>query len=161
MTRPYWVMVRRVLRPAWMFWIACAGVLAGCSDADRSSSAPPKPSFPGVKLTVGALGDPAILAGLAAERGEWMASRGGEITIQEQAVQGPDHLSEVDLLIFPGQELGTLVDADALEMIPNQVVLPVRTADDEAGARAAPRRRQRSLPTRSSTWTSRRRFASR
>ena len=83
---PCWVVDRRVVRPAWMFWIACAGVLAGCSDPDRSSSSPSKPSFPGVKLTVGALGDPAILAGLSAERGEWVASRGGEITIQEQPV---------------------------------------------------------------------------
>ena len=129
---PCWVVDRRVVRPAWMFWIACAGVLAGCSDPDRSSSSPSKPSFPGVKLTVGVMGDPAILAGLSAERGEWVASRGGEITIQEQPVPAPDHLSDVDLLIFPGQELGTLVDADALETIPNEVVLPVRAPDDEA-----------------------------
>ena len=52
---------------------------------DLCLPAPSKPSFPGVKLTVGALGDPAILTGLSAQRGEWVASRGGEITIKERA----------------------------------------------------------------------------
>ena len=46
----------------------------------------------------------------------------------------PTTLSEVDLLIFPGQELGDLVDADALETIPNQAVLPARPTDEDAEA---------------------------
>jgi len=123
-----------MVHSAWMRWIAYAGVLAltGCSDGERSSSVPPKPSFPGVKLTIGAMGDPAILSGLSSQRGEWVASRGGEITIREQPVPSPDQLSDVDLLIFPGQEFGALVDADSLESIPNQLLLPDRPSDGEA-----------------------------
>ena len=127
MTRPCRVMDRRVSCPGWMFWIACcggSGRLLGFGSIVRPGRRNP-PSRASSSRSA-RLGDPAILAGLSAERGEWMASRGGEITIQEQPLPGPDQLSEVDLLIFPGQELGSLVDADALETIPNSVVLARR-----------------------------------
>ena len=78
------------------------------------------------------MGDAAILTGLSAQRGEWEASRGGKITIREQPVSSPATLPEVDLLIFPGQEMGDLVDADALEIIPNQAVLPPQAGEDES-----------------------------
>jgi multiple sugar transport system substrate-binding protein len=65
------------------------------------------------------------MAGLSAQRGEWVASRGGDITVKE-------NLSDLDLLIFPGQELGNLVDAELLEIIPNQMVLPSRPREDES-----------------------------
>src|SRR5271165_5994306 len=116
----------------WCCWILCLCVLSGCSDADRSlSSGPVKPSFPGVKLAVGALGDSAILTGLSAQRGEWVASRGGDITIKDEPVRSLENLSDLDLLIFPGQELGNLVDAEVLELIPNQIVLPTRPQEQE------------------------------
>jgi multiple sugar transport system substrate-binding protein len=107
---------------------------SGCSDGDQpTAAAPATSSFPGVKLEVTALGDAAILSGLSAQRGEWVASRGGEISIREQAVDSPDKLPEADLAIFPGQEMGNLVDADLLETIPNQAVLPPQPSEDEAG----------------------------
>jgi multiple sugar transport system substrate-binding protein len=119
-------------RRIWFFCMLGLGGLTGCSEPDVSSkSMPTNPRFPGVKLTVAAVGDSAILTGLAAQRGEWVASRGGEITIIEQPVNGPDQLSGGDLLIFPGQELGNLVDAEALQTIPNEVVLPPPPKDDE------------------------------
>ena len=40
-----------------------------------------------------------------------------------------DQLSEIDVLLFPGQELGNLVDAEALELIPNDAVLPPLPSD--------------------------------
>ena len=118
---------------AWSCWLASLCGLPGCSGEDRSlPSGPVKPSFPGVRLAVGALGDSAILTGLSAQRGEWSASRGGEIAIKDEPIRSLDNLSDVDLLIFPGQELGNLVDADVLEIIPNQVVLPARPQEDES-----------------------------
>ena len=117
---------------AWSSWIVSLCGLSGCWGEDRSlPSSPVKPSFPGVKLAVGALGDSAILTGLSAQRGEWVASRGGDITIKDEPVRSLENLSNLDLLIFPGQELGNLVDAEVLELIPNQIVLPTRPQEKE------------------------------
>ncbi|MGZ3353790.1 MAG: hypothetical protein ACXVBO_02860, partial [Isosphaeraceae bacterium] len=117
---------------AWSCWIVSLCGLSGCWGEDRSlSSGSVKPSFPGVKLAVGALGDSAILTGLSAQRGEWVASRGGDITIKDEPVRSLENLSDLDLLIFPGQELGNLVDAEVLELIPNQIVLPTRPQEQE------------------------------
>lgn len=121
---------------AWVIGLLCLLPFSGCSDEGQpqsTESAPP--SFAGIKLEIAALGDSAILAGLSAQRGEWVASRGGEIAIREQPVGSPDALSSsgVDLLIFPGQGMGNLVDAEALEVIPNKAVLPSQPSADEVG----------------------------
>ncbi len=112
-------------------WILGLCAISGCSGEDRPARpGPVRPSFPGVKLTVGILGDPAILPGLSAQRGEWCALRGGEITI-EPAPSLEDR-SHLDLLIFAGQELGNLVDAKSLEVIPNSLVSPQRSEGEGA-----------------------------
>jgi multiple sugar transport system substrate-binding protein len=119
-------------RPAWILgWVSLV-LVSGCFlDSDRAVEPPPgTPSFRGVILRVAALGDPAILVGLSAQRGEWVASRGGEISISEQPADSPERLSEADLVIFPGQEMGNLVDAEVLEVIPNQAVLPPQPVED-------------------------------
>jgi multiple sugar transport system substrate-binding protein len=87
-----------------------------------------------VKLTVGALGNAAILEGLAAQRGEWVASRQGELVLWPEPLASIEERGVVDLLIFPAQALGDLVDAQALEHIPNDVVEPSRRPADEADA---------------------------
>ena len=116
---------------AWSCWIVSLCAMSGCLGEDRSArSGPAKPSFAGVKLTVRALHDSAILTGLRAERGEWQASRGAELTINDEPIRSLENLSDLDLLIFPGQELGGLVDADLLELIPNSLVVPARQEDD-------------------------------
>jgi multiple sugar transport system substrate-binding protein len=123
---------RFVARPISILCALALGGLTGCSDQGSSpDSTPKKPRFPGVKLTVSAVGDSTILAGLSAQRGEWVASRGGEITINEEAAHSADQLSGADLLIFPGQELGNLVDAEVLQIIPNDLVLPPQPRDDD------------------------------
>ncbi len=109
-------------RPVLMLASLCLLAANGCSDANQvRPDTAEKPRFPGVELTVGSLGEPAILTGLSAQRGEWEASRGGKIEIRNEVVV---NLGELDLLIFPGQEMGRLVDSQALESIPNQAVLP-------------------------------------
>jgi multiple sugar transport system substrate-binding protein len=106
---------------------------AGCSTPEPEGPAP-APSFPGVKLTVGAVGDPAILAGVAAQRGEWMASRQGEIVVASDAARTAETAGDLDVLVFAGEELGGLLDRDLLEEIPNDVVLPPSDEDDKKPA---------------------------
>ncbi len=114
--------------------LASLGSVPGCFNRGPSSAAPANPSFAGVKLGVAALGDAAILAGLLPQRGEWVASRGGEISLREEPIRSLENLSDVDLLIFPGQEMGKLVDADVLDVIPNQAVLPAQPREDASDA---------------------------
>ena len=114
--------------------LAGFGPVPGCSNPAPSAGAPANPSFAGVKLGVAALGDTAILAGLLPQRGEWVASRGGEITIREEPIGSLENLADIDLLVFSGQEMGRLVDADALDVIPNQAVLPAQPREDASEA---------------------------
>jgi multiple sugar transport system substrate-binding protein len=129
---------RRIGKALHFLTIAVLGVAPGCADSNPSApSAPEIPSFSGVTLKVAALRDATILQGLATHRGEWSASRHGEIEIEPEPIRALDSLSKFSLLIFPGQDLGNLVDADVLEPIPNAVVLPPEPAAD---ALEAPRR---------------------
>src|SRR5512135_2676510 len=122
---------RRFPFPPWSRAIALLCGLAGCGDGGPDvPKVPAQPSFPGVRLAIGVLGDPAILTGLLAQRGEWIASRRGEILIQEEPIGSLESLSGIDVLIFPGQELGNLADADLIEAIPNEIVLPSQALDD-------------------------------
>jgi multiple sugar transport system substrate-binding protein len=116
----------RRLGSGWL--VVLSGILmAGChKGTDRPQQAPP--SFRGITLAVGALDDAAILVGVSAQRGEWVASRGGEISIQEQP-QSLESASASDLLVFPAQRMGDLVDAGFLRSIPNDVVVPRRPSD--------------------------------
>jgi multiple sugar transport system substrate-binding protein len=106
-------------------------ILAGCGG---QSQAPTKaaPAFPGVSLKVGALDDPAILGGVTVQRGEWEASRGGSVSIVDEPLN-LQSLSTADIVIFPAQRLGDLVDERALATIPSAAVMPpkpVRSPDD-------------------------------
>jgi multiple sugar transport system substrate-binding protein len=74
------------------------------------------------------LDDAAILAGVNAQRGEWVASRRGEIMIQEQPLS-LDSVASADLVVFPAQRMGDLVDAGLLSSIANEAVVPLRQAD--------------------------------
>jgi multiple sugar transport system substrate-binding protein len=132
MSRPLSAIARRVSRLACAVTIMGMLGLAGCGEPEATSSPAAKPSFSGVKLTVAAVQDAAILASVSTQRGEWVASRGGEIVIREEPIRSLDNLGDVDLLIFPGQEFGNLVDAELLETIPNERILPPRPADGEA-----------------------------
>lgn len=98
----------------------------GCSSPEAEPTASARPKFPGVSLTLGAVGDPEILAGIIAQRGEWTASREGELTIAEGSVDpsDPSKVAALDVLVFPGWEMGNLIDRELLEEIPNAVVLP-------------------------------------
>jgi multiple sugar transport system substrate-binding protein len=122
-------------RACWL--IFAAGVfLPGC----WADPGPPKaqtPSYRGITLKVGAVDDAGILTGVSLLRGEWEASRGGQIAMVEDLVAAKAPLA-ADVVIFSGQRLGDLVDADALAIIPNSAVLPAKPAESEPGERAKP-----------------------
>ncbi|WP_165250095.1 ABC transporter substrate-binding protein [Paludisphaera soli] len=130
-----WSVASNLDRPrilAGAFILTCLLIApTGCSTPESEEPAP-APSFPGVKLTVGAVGDPAILPGVSAQRGEWMASRKGEVVVASDAARTVADADDLDVLVFPGTELGGLVDRDLLEEIPNDVVLP---PESDEGAR--------------------------
>jgi multiple sugar transport system substrate-binding protein len=65
---------------------------------------------------------------VTAQRGEWVASRGGDISIQEQPLS-LESIATADLVLFPAQRLGDLVDAGLLQSIANDAVVPRRQSD--------------------------------
>src|SRR6516165_8150793 len=95
-------MLRRSLRH-WSGWlVVLSGIVAtGCPREVQGPQAV-TPSFRGISLKVGALDDAAILAGVTAQRGEWVASRGGDISIQEQPLS-LESIATADLVLFPAQ----------------------------------------------------------
>lgn len=103
--------------------IVCLGAAtAGCWQ-DNPPPASPIPSYKGITLTVGALDQPALLEGVTSQRGEWVASRGGQIEVRPGPLT-PGSAGEVDVLLFPGSRLGDLIDAGRLQAIPNEAVMP-------------------------------------
>lgn len=110
--------------------------LPGCWQ-ERSAPINAPPSFQGVALKVGAVEEPGLLAGVTAHQGEWKASRGGEIAIVPQPVP-IESAGELDVLLFPGDRLGDLIDADLLAPIPNESVMPPRPEPGTAGSKPSP-----------------------
>ena len=70
-----------------------------------------------------ALENTAILVGVKAQHGEWVASRGGAITIHEPTLTAQS-IGDVNIVLFPADRLGELADANALAKIPNETVMP-------------------------------------
>jgi multiple sugar transport system substrate-binding protein len=110
------------------------GLLAGLGAAmlgcwqDSRSPENPTPSYRGISLKVGAIDDPGLLAGVTARIGEWKASRSGEISLLEKPIS-LESAGEVDVLLFPGDRLGDLIDAGRLAAIPNESVMPPAPAE--------------------------------
>lgn len=123
------------MRRSWGRWSAWLVVLSGlvAAGCHRDDQVPQTttPSYRGISLTVGAVDDTAILTGVTALRGEWVHSRGGEISMQEQPLS-LESLASVDLVLFPAQRVGDLVDAGVLQSIANDVVVPRRQTDFQA-----------------------------
>jgi multiple sugar transport system substrate-binding protein len=97
------------------------------------------PSFRGLKITVGAVGSggSALLESIAAQRGEWSASRGAEILIHGPV--DPRSLQGIDVLVFSGDRLGELVDLGVLAVLPEGLVSPAaKEPEGDADAEARP-----------------------
>jgi multiple sugar transport system substrate-binding protein len=95
---------------------------------------PPKavaPPFQGVQVVVGAVGDPAVLATVDAQRGEWEASRGASCRIQKDAVD-PASTGSAHVVVFRADLLGEFVDAQNLIVLPESLVRPPVRPEDAA-----------------------------
>jgi multiple sugar transport system substrate-binding protein len=110
----------------------------GCGTRTGAPTAPIEP-FRGLKLTVAAVGDTAILATVGAQRGEWSATQGAEVLIRPSPVD-PGSLQGADVVVFPGDRLGDLIDVGALAVLPEALVLPPApkdVADEPAESKTA------------------------
>ncbi|WP_422926710.1 extracellular solute-binding protein [Singulisphaera sp. PoT] len=121
-------------RDGWRRWLPAVGLIGviGC-DSGTEKAEKTTSTFPGVTIVAATVGDPAILSVVSSQRGEWAATRGGEIRVQPNAVD-PKSISGVDVLIFPADRLGDLVDAKALAAIPESLVRPTLQSDEDANA---------------------------
>jgi multiple sugar transport system substrate-binding protein len=104
---------------------------AGCGPQAPTATGP---AFQGVELEVAAVGDPAILEAVRVQSGEWTAETGARLTIRSAPV-APGEAAGVEILVFPGDRLGDLVDAGALAFLPETAVrgaprLPLGEPDD-------------------------------
>jgi multiple sugar transport system substrate-binding protein len=90
--------------------------------------------YEGVELEVAALGDPALLEAVRVQTGEWERDTGAKLNIRAEAVD-LSGAAEVDLILFPGDQLGALVDAGLLARIPEAAIRP-STVFGGAGPRA-------------------------
>lgn len=109
-------------------------VLLGATGCDWGSKSPVPPAHPfkGVSIVAAAIGDPAVLPTLTAQRGEWSADRKAEVTIRDQPVDARS-TAGVDLLVFRGERLGELIDAGLLLDLPESLVRPPAAPDSQEG----------------------------
>lgn len=123
------------LRNAWALLVATAVStgLAGCGWGDQKAAAPAQP-FEGMTITIGAVGDPAILGSVKSQLGEWQATRKAKVTVSETPVD-PASPTGVDVIVFPAERLGELVDRTALAAIPETALVPAAPSASEERAR--------------------------
>ncbi len=114
-------------------WIAIsfftAALLAGCQNGPEAPNQPVA-TFAGVSLKVGAMGDQHILTGVSPLLGEWEATKKGKVSVIPDPIS-PESISSADILLFPAQKLGDLVDAGGLAIIPNAMVLPPKPSESD------------------------------
>src|SRR5689334_17637135 len=103
--------------------LTVAVAVAGCSGSGNTegpaaapAGGPEAPAWPGVKLVVAAVGEAPILASVAAQRGEWEASRGAAVAVRDTPAT-PADTAGAHVLVFRGDRLGDLVDAGALAVL--------------------------------------------
>jgi multiple sugar transport system substrate-binding protein len=125
-------MALRILRSK--LWAGALAGLMGCSSNQEAPTAN-VPRFQGVKIVAAGLGDAALIKSVAAQRGEWRETRGADVEIQEAPVD-PHAVRGIDVLVFPADRLGDLVDASALAVLPDSLVQPPAQPDEGAMVRA-------------------------
>lgn len=105
-------------------WIAALGLgtAAGCQ-WNQGTPAPPAQPLRGVAIVAAAVGDAEILPGLVAQRGEWSATRGAQVTVKDAPID-PKSIEGVDVVVFRGDRLGELVDKGVLVAVPESLTRP-------------------------------------
>jgi multiple sugar transport system substrate-binding protein len=122
---------------SWFSALVLVTSAVGCGGSSNEPLTPAQP-FKGVTIAAAAIGDPAILPTLIAQRGEWSANRGAEVTIRETPID-PRSTEGVDVLLFRGDRLGELVDAGILVDLPESVTrAPAAPASQANGSQNEP-----------------------
>lgn len=114
-------------------WAAVAAVALaslGC-ETGRDVATGPSRSFPGTTLTVAAVGDPAALAAVRAWKTTWERDTGATVAFAPGPVD-PADLKGADVVVFPGDRLGDLVDAKSLAVLPDGAIRPPPPLGQEA-----------------------------
>lgn len=126
----------RLMTPRSRFgiWVLLTSTL-GCSGNSNTPKAPEHP-FKGITIVAAAIGDPGILPTLVAQRGEWSANRGAEVTVRDKPVD--PRAEGVDVFLFPGERLGELVDGGLLADLPEAVTRPATPQESEPAEGASP-----------------------
>jgi multiple sugar transport system substrate-binding protein len=109
-------------------------VTAGCPSGNSTNSASIKP-LQGVEISIAAVGDPKLIELVDAQRGEWEESRGSRAVLRKEPID-PRNLSGVDVVLFRGDQMGALVDAKALAVLPESLVRPPAVPKDDDGSSA-------------------------
>ena len=102
-------------------WAVLALALVGCGEKARAADRPAEPPFKGKKLVVGVIGANELIPALRSQQGEWSASSGAEVEFREAKAAEVDGL---DVLVFPGEELGGFIDRSAIVSLPESKFLP-------------------------------------
>jgi multiple sugar transport system substrate-binding protein len=112
--------------------IAFASLAVGCQPNQSEQAAPAQP-FRGITLTVAPLSDAGILGVIQPQLGEWEGSRGGTVSLAKAPVEPAKAAGFADVLVFPAERLGDLIDVDALSSLPESLVDPPSAEKDEDG----------------------------
>ena len=94
----------------------------GCGSGSEPAKTTDR-SFPGVKITVAAVADPSALAAVKAWRSSWERETGASVTFLSEAVD-PTDLKGADVILFPADRIGDLVDHRALGVLLDSAVRP-------------------------------------
>lgn len=112
----------------WLAAILAGGGSWGCGPGTPQQPAAPARPFAGQKLTVGVVGEPGLVPSIRAQRGEWAARTGADFEVRP----APDDPAAVaaakfDVVVFPADRTGDLLDAKALTFIPDAALAPPET----------------------------------
>ncbi len=99
-----------------------AVAVAGCGSGDDPAKNDDR-SFPGTRIKVAAVADPAALAAVKTGQKTWERETGGSIEFLAEAID-PADLKGADVILFPADRLGELVDRRALAVLNDSAVRP-------------------------------------
>src|SRR5262245_8757895 len=119
-------MFRQFARPpAW----ALVALVVGAGCPATPPPAPPARPFAGVKLTVAVVDEPGLVTLVGAQRGEWVESQDAVVDVRERPLSPPYDLGGIDVVLFPGDRLGDLIDAGGLVTIPDTLLQSTASTD--------------------------------
>ncbi len=96
----------------------------GCGTSEAPIPVGQAATFSGINLKVAAFGDASLIPALNAQRGEWEATRKTTAIVTTESINA-DSLTGIDVIVFPGDRLGELVDLGALAILPDALVRPI------------------------------------